>query len=157
MRRFYQCLLSVGGVGFIPYAAGTWGTVVGGVIWWLLRGEGGVMVGLCLVVGVLGLWARVKLRTVSVDPSWIVLDEVLGFWVSLFVVESVMGQAVSVEMILVTGLAFRFFDIVKPFPIRWVEEWGSLKWRSIIGVFADDVVAGVIAGIVVVVASKLWI
>ena len=66
------------------------------------------------------------------DPSAVVLDEVVGCFVSFFAVP------ITWQTILIGVMLFRFFDITKPYMIKWCEQLiGAL------GVLADDIAAGI--------------
>jgi len=79
------------------------------------------------------------------DPSIVVIDEVVGMWISLLLLPKNIAIAAA------AFLAFRVFDIVKPYPARQLERYPN-GW----GIMLDDVVAGVYANIVVQVLVKLF-
>ncbi|KEY91501.1 phosphatidylglycerophosphatase A [Candidatus Photodesmus blepharus] len=81
------------------------------------------------------------------DHSSIVLDEFVGFWITMLVVPVFNVSVMDWKWILTGFSLFRFFDILKPWPIGWFDKYvnGGL------GVVLDDVIAGIIAG------SVLWI
>jgi phosphatidylglycerophosphatase A len=70
------------------------------------------------------------------DPSLVVVDEVAGFLLALFLVPLTFGQ------ICIGFFLFRLFDVLKPFPIRNLE-----NLRGGLGVVADDLLAGVYANL----------
>lgn len=141
-------IATVGGLGAVPYASGTFGSLAGIAIAWmlhlLLQPFSGFleMAGLATVLAllvVLGVSASSVLAAelAEHDPSVIVIDEVCGMLVVLLLLPFVWGAVVM------GFLLFRFFDIVKPFPISWVERRLPAGW----GVMGDDLVAGVAAGL----------
>jgi phosphatidylglycerophosphatase A len=79
------------------------------------------------------------------DHSGIVWDEFVGLWIALAFIEP------QLTSIIVGFLLFRFFDIVKPWPISWLDK----QVGAGIGIMIDDVVAGVFAAIVLSVISNL--
>jgi phosphatidylglycerophosphatase A len=157
------------GVGYIPLAPGTFGSVVGIGLWAIVRG--GVLAMLrplagrnnlsllhisyglisaqliCVVIVTLvGTWAasRVEKLDGAKDPHKVVVDEVAGQFIALIAVPI---QFEGWWTIIIAFLLFRFFDIVKPYPARKFEHLhGGL------GIMADDVVAGIYAAIGVAVA-----
>ena len=137
-RSVLLFVATAGGVGLIPVAPGTWGTAVGACLLLLLRltGEAGAEATVLAAVLVCGVWsATVAERHFGrPDPGAIVIDEVAGMLIALFWVP------VTWIGFLVGFLAFRVFDIVKPFPARAAERLPA-GW----GVMADDVVAGLYA------------
>ncbi|MEM9381462.1 MAG: phosphatidylglycerophosphatase A [Planctomycetota bacterium] len=128
---------SFGGLGLAPVAPGTFGTLGGVLIAWLLAGKADFLVWILLVaVGlyVLGRfvapWAEAR---AGKDPGFYVIDEVVGYLVT---VAWVGGP--SLLALFVAFVVFRFFDILKPPPVRWFERLPGGD-----GILLDDVVAGV--------------
>ncbi len=100
-----------------------------------------------------GVWAASHTETLSgkKDPSKVVIDEVAGQFIALLAVPFMIDPAWW--SLILAFILFRFFDIVKPYPARRLE---SLE--SGLGIMADDVVAGVYAGIgVAAVVSVRWL
>jgi phosphatidylglycerophosphatase A len=77
------------------------------------------------------------------DPSFVVIDEIAGFLTAMALVP------ISVTNVLCACAFFRLFDIVKPYPIRVIEQRFPGGW----GITFDDVLAGLYAGICVHLAS----
>lgn len=108
----------------------------------------------CTALGVVlltavGLWAAgVESRRLAMeDPGPVVIDEVAGQWLSYLVVLPVLqvGDLKATVLIAATGFfAFRFFDITKAWPANRLEEIPGGA-----GIMADDLAAGVWAGLVV--------
>ncbi len=96
----------------------------------------GMMIIVTFAIGV--LVAEILIRRSRVeDAPEIVIDEVVGQWIVLLasptdLVHSVMGF-----------ILFRVFDIFKPWPVSWADR----RLKGGIGTMADDVIAGVLAGI----------
>ena len=128
-----------GGSGLAPVAPGTFGTLVG-VPALLLMPEspaGHALVLICLFA--LGVWCcDACARDLGVhDHPAIVFDEVVGYLVTMFAAPRSLGYVVL-------GFAlFRLFDVVKPWPIGPVDR----RVGGGFGIMADDVIAGVFAGI----------
>jgi phosphatidylglycerophosphatase A len=78
------------------------------------------------------------------DPSWVVVDEVVGQWVTL-----ALAPPASLPSLAVSFLLFRIFDIVKPFPARSLE-----RLPGGVGIVADDLMAGLYAGCVAWLLAK---
>ena len=78
------------------------------------------------------------------DPSWIVIDEIVGFQYTMFLV------APTVVHIAAGFVLFRIFDIVRPFPIRVVEK----RIPGGYGVVGDDVIAGIYSNILLLALVK---
>ena len=132
-------LATVGPVGRLRPAPGTWGSLFG-----LVTGFGlasllpGLLEVATLLVIVFGTIAanHHQNETGSKDASEVVIDEVAGQWIALLVIP------VDWRWALIAFLLFRFFDITKIGPIAMVE-----KWPGGAGVMADDVIAGAFAAL----------
>jgi phosphatidylglycerophosphatase A len=124
------------GSGLSPKAPGTCGTLVAIPLFLLLQPLGtNAYLSIVALAGTAGVWICSKAaRKLNVhDHPGIVWDEIVGFWISMA------GIPVSVETVLAGFLLFRFFDILKPWPIGSIDRCveGGL------GVMLDDVAAGV--------------
>jgi phosphatidylglycerophosphatase A len=153
MRR---CIITVGGLGLLPKAPGTWGSlppvVLALVLIWtlpdtLLVGIAPTMAGVAVVASVLCLvltpWAEQHFQTT--DPGQEVIDEVAGMALSIALSPMLLADVDSSRWILTitVGLCFvlfRWFDIFKPPPIAQLQRLPS-GW----GVLLDDLLAGVVA------------
>jgi phosphatidylglycerophosphatase A len=128
------------GAGYAPVASGTFGTMVAIPLFILLSlwGTPGVLAGLA-VVSVLGIPAadHMERSLGTSDPGKVVIDEIAGFLLAMA------GSPVAVGHIVAGFFLFRFFDIVKPPPVRQAERY----LRGGLGVVADDLLAGVYAWI----------
>ncbi|MCV2881045.1 phosphatidylglycerophosphatase A [Actibacterium sp. XHP0104] len=152
------------GAGLLKPAPGTWGSLAA------LPAAYGVLV--------LGGWQLLALATIAVffigwwataretagkddhDPSEIVIDEVAGQWIALMPVAYGAAMMGADLMALYPGwiaafLGFRLFDIWKPFPVSWADAKHT-PW----GVMLDDVFAGVMAALLVILlaaVAHLWL
>ncbi|MCK5818778.1 MAG: phosphatidylglycerophosphatase A [Psychromonas sp.] len=72
------------------------------------------------------------------DPKAIVWDEFVGYWITMLAVPF------SIQWAIVGFILFRFFDILKPYPICWIDK----NVRGGLGIMMDDIVAGISAAIV---------
>ena len=146
------------GVGYLPVAPGTWGSLVGLGIYFLLRVsvENNALFAIVLLAAILlitisGIWAASQTERLSgrKDPGKVVVDEVAGQLVSTLPL--VLMSTTAWQMwIIVSFILFRFFDIVKPYPAKQLEDLhGGL------GIMCDDLVAGVYAAAIVFVAGFL--
>ncbi len=152
-----RLLTSCFGLGFLPVAPGTWGSlgpvVVLGILLALAVPAAVNMVILALLAIVFSAVCvkfapDVIAKTGSTDPSEIVADETAGQAVTFLFV----GWAATEHIcgtIIAGFLLFRLFDIVKPWPIRKLE-----KLDKGCGILADDLLAGVFAGIVLLIAVQ---
>lgn len=134
-------LLATGlGLGLIPGAPGTYGTILGIPLAWVFARPGIIFNSLSLLTFIaLSVWAagRADVLLKKHDAREIVIDEVAGMAVTLFLVPFTPGS-----VILGFGL-FRFFDIVKLGPVKWADN----RLAGGVGIVADDLLAGVFANL----------
>ncbi|MEM1277975.1 MAG: phosphatidylglycerophosphatase A [Pseudomonadota bacterium] len=151
-------IVTFGGVGRVPKAPGTFGSLAAIPVAYLLHLVGGfpLLALATLLLFVLGLWAtHHHLEGRQEDPSEVVIDEVVGMMITLWPLSWGLWQAGVDPHVFpwpgwVIGFAlFRFFDIVKPPPIRWFDRPGALY------VMLDDVVAGGVSAILVFIAARI--
>lgn len=160
---YFSIALTTFGVGFIPLAPGTWGSIVGVLIYlffaqievnssdfFSLKDLKDAQVTawihvinliLFLIFCILSVWASGRATQIfqNKDPQKVVVDEVIGqLIVFLFVPFNI-----SWKLILAGFILFRLFDIWKPYPIDSLQ-----NLPAGIGVCADDILAGVYAGTV---------
>ena len=137
------------GSGLAAKAPGTWGTLasVPFVVlaeYWLTDWQFMALTVIAFFVGVLASY-KVAAVTGVEDDGAIVWDEWVGLTVTVyFLPDTVMGVLLAV-------LAFRFFDILKPWPIGWCDRRLKGGW----GVMIDDVLAGLMAAAVIVAGGHL--
>jgi len=142
-------------VGYVPFAPGTAASLVAAAliaVLVLLGGPAAVLPVLALAVG--GIACVVARHAVedygSEDPKRFVLDEVVGMLVAMSFVP--VGTTQQVMLATATAfVAFRVFDIAKPFPVSAAE-----RIPGGVGVVADDVVAGAFANVVTQIAGVLF-
>ena len=131
------------GVGYIPLAPGTFGSLVGVALFWVLPG---VAIPIAILVFTFaGIWAATRTEALAgrKDPGKIVVDEVAGQLIALFPLVFVKW---SITTVMLSFILFRFFDIVKPYPANKFQEM-----EGGVGVMCDDLVAGVYAAIIVMI------
>ena len=144
------------GAGLAPVAPGTCGTLLAWLAFvvvqqWLAPDHIGELIALSLP---LGWWAcSVTARHLRTpDPSAIVWDEIVCFWIVLWV----MMPAGWVAQ-LCAFLVFRFFDAVKPGPMAWADRrFKGIGWRGGFGILADDLMAAFCTLLVLALWKALW-
>lgn len=143
-------MFATGGyVGHIPVASGTFGTLVAVPLCFLLSllGPFQGMLFIVLFVG-FAVWIAGEAEKVfeQKDSRLIVIDEMAGFLVTLFLIPW------GTKTLVAGFLLFRLMDIAKPFPIRKLETTLPGGW----GVVGDDVLAGVYANVVLSVLMRFF-
>ncbi len=140
------------GVGYLPLAPGTFGSLIGvGIFWLLVRANPLVIVAAILAVTFAGIWAGSRVEQVSgrKDPGKVVVDEVAGQMIALFPL-TLFARWSTVAVIL-SFILFRFFDIVKPYPANRLQDLDGGM-----GIMFDDLVAGVYAALVVSIVLRIF-
>jgi phosphatidylglycerophosphatase A len=130
-----------GGAGLAPRAPGTAGSVVGLALGWLtLAWPFGVRVALVVAIALAGIWiCGASARRLGVhDHPGIVFDEIAGMLATLLA-----GAVFDVRELVLAFVLFRFFDIVKPWPIRDVDH----RLAGGLGIMLDDLMAALYAGL----------
>jgi phosphatidylglycerophosphatase A len=159
MNMTARMIATVAGIGYLRPAPGTWGSLAALPLGWALHMLGGFPL---LVLGVAasffaGWWAtRVMTKGAEDhDPSEIVIDEVAGQWIALLPLSYPAWQMGIPMSALWPGwvaafVLFRLFDITKPGPVGWAD-----RRNDALGVMLDDVIAGVLAAICVLLLAGL--
>jgi len=133
-------LLSLGfGSGLSPYAPGTTGTLVA-IPLYLLLSQLNLLTYLLVILGgfIVGVYlCDYTSKALGVhDHGGIVWDEFIGYWITMIAV-----PAITWQWILAGFLLFRFFDIVKPWPVKLADK----RLPGGFGIMIDDVLAGLYA------------
>lgn len=133
-----QRLLATGaGVGYLPFAPGTAGSLLGAALCVpLLFLPEPVYLGATVVLTAMAVWAAggMALELGIADPAPVVIDEIVGMlWAAI-------ALRPHLYDVTVAFLLFRVFDVVKPVPIPWLE-----RLPGGLGIVADDVAAGLLA------------
>ena len=134
-------LATVFGIGYAPWAPGTFGSLPGLLLYAAAYHWGGtaaVLAGIAVLL-LAGIWASTQAEKHfgAKDPGKVVIDEVVGQMTALLFIA-------PTALLLAAGFVlFRVFDILKPFPVRRFEALPSGS-----GIMADDLVAGLYANLV---------
>lgn len=155
------------GSGLPKKAPGTWGTLGG-----LLVGLPLMLIGfmpfllITLIASVVGIWIcgrTSELMNVHDDPH-IVWDEWAGMWIAMLPVVYLLDNAVSEDLmykvlpiiallVVIAFTLFRFFDIIKPFPIGYLDK----KLDGGLGIMLDDILAGIFTLILLMFALTVFV
>jgi len=145
------------GVGYLPLAPGTFGSLVAVGIFLLLARTTppnalvAVVLVAIVVVTFVGTWAATRTEQLSgrKDPGKVVVDEVAGQFIALFPLT--LFTRWSTLAVIVSFILFRFFDIVKPYPANRLQELHGGA-----GVMFDDLVAGVYGAVIVSIMLRFF-
>lgn len=132
-------IATVFGLGKAPLAPGTVASFAAAAVWWVLPLPASVQWVSTLLLVFIGIWAAgcEAARVREKDPSTVVVDEWVGMWLSLA------GLPKQLWLVVLGLVFFRFFDIIKPSPLRQLEKLPG-GW----GILLDDVVAGLLVRII---------
>ncbi|HYE16415.1 MAG TPA: phosphatidylglycerophosphatase A [Pyrinomonadaceae bacterium] len=171
-RDYAALAVATCGVGFMPLAPGTWGSAVGVGVYLLVRWSSTAVfswaeargvslppleafrttfeLALIITVTLAGTWAATHCEKLSgrKDPGLVVVDEVAGQLITFLFVPWDAG----LWAIVAGFLAFRLFDIWKPYPINRLE-----ALESGLGVMADDVLAGAYAATLMSLLTSIYL
>jgi phosphatidylglycerophosphatase A len=144
-NHFYiNALASFFYVGYIPGAPGTWASLIAAIIWLVLPVESRIIQFVIVIVAfVIGIYVADLSEADAgvIDPSYVVIDEVVGMWLALVLLPKIQYP----QYLILAGLAFimfRIFDITKLFPINKLE-----RMSGGLGIMIDDIAAGLFTGI----------
>jgi phosphatidylglycerophosphatase A len=141
-QRWATLVATFFGVGLLRPGPGSWGSAATVLLWWLLTrwialnwqpAAAVLLAALAVVVGIPAA-TRVARASALKDPQFVVIDEVAGQLITLI------GIPVSWKSLLLGFILFRGFDIVKPPPVRRLEQLPEG-----VGIVIDDVGAGLYA------------
>ncbi|MES3037708.1 MAG: phosphatidylglycerophosphatase A [Bdellovibrionota bacterium] len=151
-KTWDQWVVTFGGVGYMKPAPGTWGTLAALPFVWALS-HAGIIVYMAVTIAVIGLGIFASQvyenSREGHDFSEIVIDEVAGILITMT------WLPMTWQSLIFGFFLFRFLDIWKPFPIRYLDR----NVQGGVGVVIDDVAAGLVANIVlqVIYTKTMWL
>ena len=162
MSGLWKTLATFFGLGLVPWFPGTLGSLGAIPLFFLLADLEWPSYFLTLIAFTfLSLWISQKALPLLQDlkkpgdPSTIVIDEVIGLLWALGMVRYLglwkPGEGLF-WLILIPFVFFRLFDVTKWGPVGWTER----RWQGPVGIVLDDVVAGILAGIVSILFCILY-
>ena len=143
VHKIALAFVTCGYVGYLPFAPGTWASILGCILLYLLPG----LLNHPITVVLIAIGATLCINRMQLpekDPGYIVVDELAGICVTM------VGQGLGFSNLLKGFILFRIFDILKPFPVRRLE--GLPKGY---GIVADDVMAGIYANAALLLLGRL--
>ncbi len=146
MKKATRFLATVFGTGYLPYMPGTIGTLWGVPLFYLIHRTPHLWYGLILVIFIIlaSLISHIAGKDFGVvDDRRIVIDEVVGYIVTMFTF------SFNWKYVILGFVLFRAFDVLKPFPINYLDK----RITNGFGVVIDDVLAGVYANLTLQVVS----
>lgn len=138
------------GAGLSPKAPGTMGTIVAIPLYWAMAGlDLATYTTLVLAAFVVGIWIceRASKELQVHDHPGIVWDEFVGYWLAMWALPAQWGWTLA------GFVAFRVFDIAKPWPIGWLDK----RVKGGFGIMIDDVIAGIMACATLHAVNWFWL
>ena len=138
-RRIVSWIATCGPIGYLKWAPGTFGSLVGIPLILLISRNAILFTLVFVLLFVTAVWTsgEVARDLKQHDPQTVVIDEVCGMILSLFLIRPT-GFA-----LLIGFICFRIFDVIKPVPLRWLE-----RFPNGFGIVLDDLGAGIYANII---------
>jgi phosphatidylglycerophosphatase A len=150
MKPFALAVATAGGAGYVPFAPGTFGSLIGLAVWAVLPQSPTAQGAAIIAIFVAGAWSGTvaEHHFQSTDPGPVVIDEVMGMLITLFM------NPVGWTGAAAAFLLFRVFDVIKPYPANRLE-----LLPGGVGVMADDGMAAIYANLAlrVMLASGAWV
>lgn len=134
------------GTGYAPVAAGTVASAAAVVCGAGLLLLSPWLLALAAVLATVGGYIAVRRAAIEGDPGWVVIDEFAGQWITLLAL-----SRPTVPGLVAAFILFRLFDITKLGPVGWAD-----RRHGAFGIMADDVIAGVIAALLLLLARMTW-
>ncbi|MBN1154850.1 phosphatidylglycerophosphatase A [candidate division KSB1 bacterium] len=148
MRLLIRFVATTLGVGYSPVGPGTCGAIVACLFYWYVFPTNVLSLSLIvLCTFFLGVLSATQIENEDIelygaekghDPQIVVIDEFVGMLIALLALPK------TIPITIVSFILFRFFDIVKPFPIKQSQMLPS-GW----GIMMDDVLAGVFSNVII--------
>jgi phosphatidylglycerophosphatase A len=134
------------GLGLIPFAPGTWGSLPGIALWWFAPKDIYSQCTIAALCFVAGIWfCGASARRIGVhDHGGIVWDEIVGMYVTLMVIPA------EPAWVLGAFVLFRIADIWKPWPIRDLDH----RLHGGLGIMLDDIIAALYAAIILLITQR---
>ncbi len=127
---------------------GTWGTIGAMPFGIIILMFGGIpaLLFATIITFAIGIWASKHFEQMvrEKDSGMIVIDEVVGVWIAL--IPAILTPA----SVITAFILFRFFDIIKPWPISWLDKKSFGASGGAWGVMLDDVLAGIFSAVIMI-------
>ena len=143
LKNPFHFLATLGGIGNIPFAPGTFGSIFSWLIFIFLSHFVNMFY-VCFIGIFLSIWIceMASKNLIHKDHRSIVIDELIGIWIALLPVLYLADtQKERIVYAIAALLFFRLFDIFKPFPVSYFDE----NFKNGAGIVIDDLIAGLMA------------
>jgi len=142
----YRFIAGGFGTGFVPVAAGTVASLAAVLVGAMLMMLSPWALPLAALLATAGGFLVIHRADIQGDPGWVVIDEFAGQWITLLALPRPSAAGLVLGFVL-----FRLFDVTKLGPVGWAD-----RQHGAFSIMADDVIAGVIAALLLGLAGKTW-
>ena len=135
-------IATLGGIGKIPIAPGTWGSIFAFIIFIYISHYVDMLIVVILSIP-FSIWVceKASVNLIEKDHKSIVIDELVGIWTALVPALYLSTQTSRTSYAVLALIFFRLFDILKPFPISYFDK----NFKNGLGIVLDDLIAGIMA------------
>jgi len=135
-------IATLGGIGKIPIAPGTWGSIFAFFIFIYISHYVDMLIVVILSIP-FSIWVceKASINLIEKDHKSIVIDELVGIWIALVPALYLSTQTSRTSYAVLALIFFRLFDILKPFPISYFDK----NFKNGLGIVLDDLIAGIMA------------
>ena len=135
-------MATLGGIGKIPIAPGTWGSIFAFFIFIYISHYVDMLIVVILSIP-FSIWVceKASVNLIEKDHKSIVIDELVGIWIALVPALYLSTQTSRTSYAVLALIFFRLFDILKPFPIFYFDK----NFKNGLGIVLDDLIAGIMA------------
>ena len=135
-------IATLGGIGKIPIAPGTWGSIFAFFIFIYISHYVDMLIVVILSIP-FSIWVceKASVNLMERDHKSIVIDELVGIWIALVPALYLSTQTSRTSYAVLALIFFRLFDILKPFPVSYFDK----NFKNGLGIVLDDLIAGIMA------------
>ena len=154
LKKIYSFFVSLIATGFfsgkVKYASGTAGSLVAVILYHFIAQlpihiQFGILI-LTTIIGTLSIYAYLSTtQQQGKDPKEVVIDEIVAVFLICFIAKLITPE-LKYQNYFVIFILFRFFDIIKPYPISVIDK----KMKNPIGIMLDDILAGFLSACIYV-------
>ncbi len=135
-------IATLGGIGKIPIAPGTWGSIFAFLIFIYISHYVAMFIVVILSIP-FSIWIceKASINLIEKDHKSIVIDELVGIWIALVPALYLSTQTSRTSYAVLALIFFRLFDILKPYPVSYFDK----NFKNGLGIVLDDLIAGIMA------------
>jgi phosphatidylglycerophosphatase A len=139
-------------IGYIKKASGTFGSLAAMMFFFINGFNQPLILLVCsLLAFLIGIFTSTNMtKRYGDDPSVVVIDEVSGMWLTVFIAQVLAGENFGILFFAISFFVFRFFDIVKIPPANYFD-----RLKSGFGIMTDDIISAIYSGVFVYIVFQI--